>query len=80
MYYLFFLIVNILTFGSSYTSSVTTASTTPDLSKMHLAQKLNCNNPQTQLEINQCTNLSYQNADKKIERRLSKTTAEIRQN
>ncbi len=66
MYYLFFVIVNILTLGSSYTSSVTAASTTPDLPKMHLAQKLNCNNPQTQLEINQCTNLSYQNADKKL--------------
>ncbi|MBC1240607.1 lysozyme inhibitor LprI family protein [Nostoc sp. 2RC] len=66
MYYLFFFIVNILGSASSYTSSVTAASTTLDLPKMHLAQKLNCNNPQTQLEINQCTNLSYQNADKKL--------------
>ncbi|MBD2682147.1 MULTISPECIES: lysozyme inhibitor LprI family protein [Nostoc] len=66
MYYLFPLLVNLLAFSSSYTPSLTAASTTPDLPKMHLAQKLNCNNPQTQVEINQCSNLSYQNADKKL--------------
>ncbi len=66
MYYLFPLIVNLLTFSSSYTPSLTATSTTPDLPKMHLAQKLNCNNPQTQAAINQCSNLSYQNADKKL--------------
>ncbi len=66
MYYLFPLIVNLLTFSSSYTPSLTTASTTPDFPKMYLAQKLNCNNPQTQAAINQCSNLSYQNADKKL--------------
>ena len=35
-------------------------------SKMQLAQKLDCNNAQTQLEINRCAQLSYQNADKKL--------------
>ncbi|QSJ15615.1 lysozyme inhibitor LprI family protein [Nostoc sp. UHCC 0702] len=35
-------------------------------SKMQLAQKLNCNNAQTQLEINQCAQLSYKNADQKL--------------
>ncbi|MFN6540118.1 MAG: lysozyme inhibitor LprI family protein [Nostoc sp. EkiNYC01] len=33
---------------------------------MHLAQKLNCNNAQTQTQINECSRLSYQNADKKL--------------
>ncbi|MBD2343541.1 lysozyme inhibitor LprI family protein [Anabaena subtropica] len=31
-----------------------------------LAQNINCNNAQTQLEINRCSQLSYQNADKKL--------------
>ncbi|MFN6561818.1 MAG: lysozyme inhibitor LprI family protein [Nostoc sp. ChiSLP01] len=66
MYYLFPLIVNLLTFSSLYTPSLTAATTTPDVPKMHLAQKLNCNNPQTQVEINECSRLSYQNADKKL--------------
>ncbi|MDF2388411.1 lysozyme inhibitor LprI family protein [Nostoc ellipsosporum NOK] len=35
-------------------------------SKMQLPQKLNCNNAQTQLEINRCAQLSYQNADQKL--------------
>ncbi|MBH8564285.1 lysozyme inhibitor LprI family protein [Nostoc sp. CENA67] len=35
-------------------------------SKIQLAQKLNCNNAQTQLEINRCAQLSYQNADQKL--------------
>ncbi|MBW4672738.1 MAG: lysozyme inhibitor LprI family protein [Desmonostoc geniculatum HA4340-LM1] len=66
MYYLLPLLVNILTFSSSYASSAITPSTTPDLLKMHLAQKLNCNNAQTQTQINECSRLSYQNADKKL--------------
>ncbi|MDZ8109726.1 MAG: lysozyme inhibitor LprI family protein [Nostoc sp. DedQUE12a] len=66
MYYLFPLIVNLLTFGSLYAPSLTTATTTPDLPKMHLAQKLNCNNAQTQVQINECSRLFYQNADKKL--------------
>jgi len=66
MYYLFPLIVNLLTFGSLYTPSLTTATTTPDLPKIHLTQKLNCNNPQNQVQINECSRLSYQNADKKL--------------
>lgn len=31
-----------------------------------VAQKLNCNLPQTQLEINRCSQLAYENADKKL--------------
>ncbi|MEH1845758.1 MAG: lysozyme inhibitor LprI family protein [Nostoc sp.] len=35
---------------------------------MTLVQKLNCNNAQTQAGINECTELFYQNADKKLNR------------
>ncbi|WP_306790440.1 lysozyme inhibitor LprI family protein [Tolypothrix sp. FACHB-123] len=42
------------------------ASPTPETSKIQLAQKLNCDNAQTQTEINRCAQLSYQNADKKL--------------
>ncbi|MEH2167345.1 MAG: lysozyme inhibitor LprI family protein [Nostoc sp.] len=57
---------SILTLSSLNTSAMTIAGTTPDLSEMRLVQKLNCNNPQTQAAINECTKLSYQNADKKL--------------
>lgn len=33
---------------------------------MLLVQNINCDNAQTQLEINQCSTQSYQNADKKL--------------
>ncbi|WP_253274538.1 lysozyme inhibitor LprI family protein [Nostoc sp. PCC 7107] len=42
------------------------ANTQPQLAKTYLAQKPNCDDPQTQLEINICSQLSYQNADKKL--------------
>ncbi|MBN3943216.1 MAG: lysozyme inhibitor LprI family protein [Nostoc sp.] len=57
---------SILTLSSLNTSAITIAGTTPDLSEMRLVQKFNCNNPQTQAAINECTKLSYQNADKKL--------------
>ncbi|WP_392534491.1 lysozyme inhibitor LprI family protein [Nostoc sp. C117] len=66
MHYLSLLLVNVLAFSSLYTPSVTAASTTPDFPKIHLAQKLNCDNAQTQAAINECSKLSYQNADKKL--------------
>ncbi|BAY63363.1 hypothetical protein NIES22_34500 [Calothrix brevissima NIES-22] len=47
-------------------ATVTMANTTPETLNIKLAQKLNCNNAQTQVEINQCAQLSYQNADKKL--------------
>lgn len=55
-----------LALGSLGTVAVTMASTTSDISEMHLAQKLSCENAQTQSEINRCAQLSYQNADKKL--------------
>ncbi|OYD98006.1 hypothetical protein CDG76_04080 [Nostoc sp. 'Peltigera membranacea cyanobiont' 210A] len=57
---------SILTLSSLNPSAITIAGTTPDLSEMRLVQKLNCNNPQTQAAINECTKLSYQNADRKL--------------
>ncbi|MEH1768632.1 lysozyme inhibitor LprI family protein [Nostoc sp.] len=66
MRYLSLLLVNILAFSSLHTPSVTTANTTSNLPKMQLAQKLNCNNAQTQAVINECAKLSSQNADKKL--------------
>lgn len=63
---LFSTLVSLLTLTSLSTSAVTIGSTPPGLSQIHLAQKLNCNNAQTQSDINQCAQLSYQNADKKL--------------
>jgi len=59
------ILISTLILSSLDTLSVTIAST-PNLPEMRLAQKLNCNNAQTQAEINRCTQLSYQNADKKL--------------
>ncbi|MBE9003505.1 lysozyme inhibitor LprI family protein [Fortiea sp. LEGE XX443] len=36
------------------------------LANIHLAQKFDCNDAQTQLEINICAQFAYQNADKKL--------------
>lgn len=44
----------------------TIVKTTPHHPEIHLAQRLNCNNPQTQAEITQCSGLSAQKADKKL--------------
>ncbi|MCC5614203.1 lysozyme inhibitor LprI family protein [Nostoc sp. CHAB 5836] len=63
---LLLLLASILTLSSLDTPAMTIAGTTPDLSEMRLVQKLNCNNPQTQPAINECTKLSAQNADKKL--------------
>ncbi|BAY91505.1 hypothetical protein FDUTEX481_01603 [Tolypothrix sp. PCC 7601] len=57
---------SIITLSSLSIGSLAMASTTPETSKIQLAQKLNCNNAQTQAEINQCAQISYQNADKKL--------------
>ncbi|MFW9263772.1 lysozyme inhibitor LprI family protein [Nostoc sp. CALU 546] len=59
-------LASMLTLSSLDTPTMTIAATTPDLPRMLLVQKLNCNNPQTQTAINECTKLSYQNADKKL--------------
>ncbi|MDZ8188639.1 MAG: lysozyme inhibitor LprI family protein [Nostoc sp. ChiSLP02] len=76
MYYLSLLLLN-LTLSSLYIPTVTTGNTAPDLAKMHLVQKLNCNNAQTQTEINECSRLSYQNADKKLNTVYQKLVAKL---
>ncbi len=63
---LLLVLASMLTLSSLNTTTMTIAGTTPDSSEMSLVQKLNCNNPQTQAAINECTKLSYQNADKKL--------------
>ncbi|MEH2237325.1 lysozyme inhibitor LprI family protein [Nostoc sp.] len=65
---LLLVLASMLTLSSLDTPTMTIAGTTPDLPEMRLVQKLNCNNPQTQTAINECTKLSYQNADKKLNR------------
>ncbi|BAY27328.1 hypothetical protein NIES2100_71510 [Calothrix sp. NIES-2100] len=57
---------SILALSSLSVGTLAMASTTPETSKIQLAQKLNCNNAQSQAEINQCAQISYQNADKKL--------------
>ncbi|MHC5933476.1 lysozyme inhibitor LprI family protein [Nostoc sp.] len=62
------LLASMLTLSTLDAPTITIAGTTPDLPEMLLAQKLNCNNSQTQIAINECRKLSYQNADKKLNR------------
>lgn len=63
---LFSTFISLLTLCSLSTAAVTLASTSSDIPKIYLTQKLDCNNARTQSEINQCAKLSYQNADKKL--------------
>ncbi|MGJ5627769.1 lysozyme inhibitor LprI family protein [Nostoc sp. CALU 1950] len=65
-------LTSILTLSSLDTLNMTLAGTTPDLPEILLVQKLNCNNPQTQTAINECTKLSYQNSDKKLNQAYQK--------
>ncbi|MEH1865642.1 MAG: lysozyme inhibitor LprI family protein [Nostoc sp.] len=65
---LLLVLASMLTFSSLNTPSMTMAGTTPDLTQIRLVQKFNCNNPQTQAAINECAKLSYQNADRKLNR------------
>lgn len=48
------------------TAAVTNANATPDVSGMRVAQQPNCNNPQTQGEMNACAGIAYQNADRRL--------------
>ncbi|CCI31556.1 hypothetical protein MTo_01501 [Microcystis aeruginosa NIES-1211] len=42
------------------------ASPTSGATELQLAQRPNCNNPQTQSEMNICAGIAYQNADRKL--------------
>lgn len=65
---LLLVLAGILTLSSLDTQTIAIAGTTPNLPETRLVQKFNCNNPQTQAAINECAKLSYQNADKKLNR------------
>ncbi|HLO84286.1 MAG TPA: lysozyme inhibitor LprI family protein [Nostocaceae cyanobacterium] len=56
--------ISVLAVSTLGSIAKTVANPIPNLSP--IAQKLNCNNPQTQAEITQCAGLSLQNADKKL--------------
>lgn len=58
--------ITILTLSSLSNPAVTKANTTPKQPETQLAQRLNCDNAQTQREITQCADLSFKNADKKL--------------
>ncbi|OCQ95366.1 hypothetical protein BCD64_25810 [Nostoc sp. MBR 210] len=66
MRYLSLSLISMLTVVSFSANTVALANTQAQTTKTYLAQKTNCNDPQTQLEINICSQLSYQNADKKL--------------
>ncbi|QMS88898.1 lysozyme inhibitor LprI family protein [Nostoc edaphicum CCNP1411] len=74
---LLLVLASMLTLSSLDTTTVTLAGTTPDLSEILLVQKLNCNNPQTQTAINECTKLSYQNSDKKLNQAYQKLVSTL---
>ncbi|MEH1841685.1 MAG: lysozyme inhibitor LprI family protein [Nostoc sp.] len=63
---LLLVLASMLTLSSLNTPTVTIAGTTPDLREMRLVQRVNCNNAQTQIAINECAKLSYQKEDKKL--------------
>ncbi|MCC5646739.1 lysozyme inhibitor LprI family protein [Nostoc sp. CHAB 5824] len=63
---LLLVLASMLTLSSLDTPTIAIAGIKPDLPEMRLVQKFNCNNPQTQIAINECAKLSYQNADKKL--------------
>ncbi|MCC5629778.1 lysozyme inhibitor LprI family protein [Nostoc sphaeroides] len=65
---LLLVLASMLTLSSLNTPTVTIAGTTPDLREIRLVQRVNCNNAQTQTAINECAKLSYQRADKKLNR------------
>lgn len=44
----------------------TIAGATPDVADIQVAQQPNCNNPQTQTEMNICAGIAYRNADRKL--------------
>ncbi|MBW4669502.1 MAG: DUF1311 domain-containing protein [Cyanomargarita calcarea GSE-NOS-MK-12-04C] len=70
---------SILTFSSLATSSLTMALPTPEISRVLLVQKLDCSNPENlpQQSMNRCAELSYQQADKKLNQVYKQLTAKL---
>ena len=62
-------LLTVLSIASLFAVGMTTpgiASPTSGSTNLHLAQRPNCNNPQTQSQMNICASIAYQNADRKL--------------
>jgi uncharacterized protein YecT (DUF1311 family) len=62
-------LLTVLSIASLFTVGMATrsiASPTSGARDRQLAQRPNCNNPQTQSEMNICASIAYQNADRKL--------------
>ncbi|MBD2497991.1 lysozyme inhibitor LprI family protein [Nostoc sp. FACHB-280] len=77
MRYLSPYLFSILTVIGISANTVVLANTQTQPTKTYLAQKLNCNDPQTQSAINICSQLSYQDADKKLNQAYKKLLAKL---
>lgn len=76
-------LVGVATLISLGTTAPAMADATTDVTGVHVAQRPNCKNPQTQAEMNACAGLSYQAADRRLnqvyQRLLPKLTSSRRQ-
>ncbi|CAO5017583.1 Lysozyme inhibitor LprI-like N-terminal domain-containing protein [Microcystis aeruginosa] len=62
-------LLTVLSIASLFAVGMTTpgiASPTSGATNLQLAQRPNCNNPQTQSQMNICASIAYQNADRKL--------------
>jgi len=62
-------LLTVLSIASLFAVGMTTpgiASPTSGSTNLQLAQRPNCNNPQTQSQMNICASIAYQNADRKL--------------
>ena len=62
-------LLTVLSIASLFAVGMTTpgiASPTSGSTELQLAQRPNCNNPQTQSQMNICASIAYQNADRKL--------------
>ncbi|MBU7585439.1 MAG: lysozyme inhibitor LprI family protein [Nostoc sp. TH1S01] len=77
MRYLLLYFLSMLPIISLSANTVVQANTQAQPTKTYLSQKTNCNDPQTQSEINICSQLSYQDADKKLNQAYKKLLAKL---
>jgi uncharacterized protein YecT (DUF1311 family) len=55
----------------------TIATATPDVTGVEVAQRPNCNNPQTQSEMNACAGIAYRNADRRLNQVYQQLTPKL---
>lgn len=55
----------------------TIANATPDIAGVQVAQQPNCNNPQTQSEMNACAGIAYRNADRRLNQVYQQLTPKL---